>query len=144
MLRELFSFPHCPSLMVMGLAMFATACTSGAEKSSLISSPAPAAIIQVEYVRVEGQACLQPQVISGVPAEHDFVVAEYRWLAKHHPGYRVKNQAHLLGLAPEYRQPEDRDASNGPSDQLEFQTSDGKLISECFELTVTKVDKNND
>ena len=36
--------------------------------------------VELEYVRLDGQSCLQPKVISGVPDDSDFIAAEKRWL----------------------------------------------------------------
>lgn len=99
-------------------------------------SPDPAATV-VEYVKPAGQGCLQPKVTAGSPTDADLVDAQHRWLAQHYPGYRLLRQSHVLTLAPEFR-PEGSNPDNRAteSDSIEFQTSDGKPISECFSLAL--------
>jgi hypothetical protein len=120
--------------------MLGPACVTGCENASPVTSPTPDVVVQVEYVRVDGQPCLQPQVIRGIPTDHDLVAAQKRWLTQTYPGYRLARQTHVLTLAPQYRRPEDRDAPSTESDTLEFETRDGKPISECFALTVANTD----
>ena len=141
-MRHLHSRVLYLKMMATGLCMVGPACAAGPEKASPITSPTPEVVVQVEYVRVDGQPCLQPKVISGVPTDHDLVAAEKRWLAKNYPGYRLSHQTYFLTLAPEYRRPEDRDAPSSPSDSLAFQTADGKPITECFALAVPKIEES--
>ena len=141
-MRYLQSRIVCPTVMAAGLCMLGSACIAGRESVSPVTSPVPETTVEVEYVRVEGQSCLQPKVKGGVPTDHDLVAAQKRWLARNYPGYRLSQQTHVLTLAPEYRRPEDRDAPSTESDCFAFQTIDGQPISECFALTVPKTDSS--
>jgi hypothetical protein len=99
--------------------------------------PASEKAAMVEYIRVDGQACLQPKVIAGNPEDADLVRAQHQWLAKTYPGYRLVRQSHVLTLAPEFRPPgHENDQAPGEHDSIEFESADGKPITECFSLKV--------
>ena len=102
---------------------------------AVVAMPANGSSAVGEYIRVDGQPCLQPKVIAGNPEYADLVRAQHQWLAKTYPGYRLVRQSHVLTLAPEYRPPgHESDKGSGEHDSIEFQSADGKQISECFAL----------
>jgi hypothetical protein len=152
-LRHLLSTSLLSRLMVAGLCMVGPACASGPQKAPPVISAIPEAPIQVEkappiaaasadtpvqieYERVDGQSCLQPKVITGVPDDSDFVAAEKRWMERTYPSYSLSYQSYFLGTEPK---PGTREASH-PSrpavDRIDFVTAEGHAMSLCFMLGV--------
>ena len=114
-----------------------------ADKTAQNPTDSPASAV-VQYVKVEGQRCLYPKVVAGVPEDIDFVQAQYRWLRETYPGYRLVQQSHVLALAPEFR-PENQKSDDEPADwdSLELTLANGETVSVCFALT-TLAARSND
>lgn len=109
-------------VLLTGIAGVLMACST--HRPGVDAPPSTEAV--VEYEKSGTAECLVPRLVSGraEDAEFAFVPAEYVWLRRTYPGFRLIDQS-LVMVSGE---------GGGERDELNIKTADGQTAAVCFLL----------
>jgi hypothetical protein len=99
-----------------------------------IASAAEPARPKVEFVKVDGVACLQPVKLAKDAVFADFEAAEERWLDAHYPNYDRPRFERVFTLPPEGAGLVRPDDATVRWDVVHLRSPGGRTITKCFDF----------
>ena len=102
--------------------------------ATAMASAAEPARHKVEFVKIEGVACLQPVQHAKDAVFADFEAAERRWLDTHYPDYSMPRFERMLTLPPEGARRDRPDDAMVQWDVVHLRSPGGRTITRCFDF----------